>query len=365
MDIELEKNTQSWLDSITAALLLFRDKTLVGLSPYARRLLPGLNPGQLLPELLGQEAEENLALYTDGTMLIPLEIMGLRYDGAFSRMGEDLLLELVLPSEALTDSALRSMAEGLAEPLTAVMALLPKLLPQLEESEKNMERAAQVNKSLYAMRRAVNNIQFAAQEQELRPTLRHSNMTLWFQQTKEALQYPMELAERQLVMEVPEKQYMCDVDLRLLERAVMNVVSNAIKFTKPGDSIGLTLGRLGNRLRITVRDQGCGIPAYQMGMVFRQYEHREPSHDPRQGIGLGLGMARSIMQAHGGNLLLESQEGVGTAVHLTLPISQDKTTMSLASRVILPDYTGGYNRLLLELSDVLPSRAFDTRGIDL
>lgn len=365
MDIKLDQKTKAWLDSTSAALLLFREKTLVGISPYAMRLLPGLEPEQPLDQVLGQETEENLALYTEGTMLIPLEIMGLQYDGKFSLLEGDLVLELVLPAEALSASAFRSMAEGLAEPLTAVMALLPKLLPQLEESDRNMERAAQVNKSLYAMRRAVNNIQFAAQEQELQPNFRHSNMTLWFSHLKEGLGYPFELAERQLVMDVPEKNYMCEADLRLLERAVMNVVSNAIKFTKPGDSIGLTLGRLGNRLRITVRDQGCGIPAYQMGMVFRQYEHREPSHDPRQGIGLGLGMARRIMQVHGGSLLLESQEGVGTAVHLTLPISQDKTTMSLASRVILPDYAGGYNKLLMELSDVLPSRAYDTRGIDL
>lgn len=365
MDIKLDQKTQDWLDSTRAALLLFREKTLVGLSPYAEKLLPGLEPGKQLTELLGQETAENLELSTLDTMLLPLEIMGLRYDGTVSPMGEDLVLELVVPSEALTASAFRSLAEGLAEPLTAVMALLPKLLPQLEENEKNMARAAQVNKSLYAMRRAVNNIQFAAQEQELRPTLRHSNVTLWFRQMKEELQYPLELAERQLWMEVPEKSYMCDVDIRLLERALMNVVSNAIKYTKSGDSIRLTMGKVGKRLRITVQDQGCGIPAYQMGMVFRQHEYREPTHDPRQGIGLGLGMARRILQVHGGNLLLESQEGKGTAVHLILPVSQDKTEMPLASMVLRPDYSGGFHKLLLELSDVLPSRAFDTRGIDL
>lgn len=365
MDIKLDQKTQAWLDSTTAALLLFRKKTLIGLSPYARKLLPGLSPGGTLTELLGQETAEELETSTMETLLLPLEIMGLRYDGTFSRAKDDLMLELVLPTEALSASAFRSMAEGLAEPLTAIMALLPKLLPQLEESEKNMERAAQVNKSLYTMRRAVNNIQFAAREQELQPVLHHNNMTLWFGELKDEIKYLLETADRHLVMEIPEKSYMCDADLRLLERALMNVISNAIKFTQSGDTITLSLTKLGSRLRITVQDEGCGIPNYQMGKVFCQHEYREPSHDPRQGIGLGLGMARKIMQAHGGNLLLESQEGEGTKVHLALPASQEQSVMPLATKVLRPDYGGGFHKFLLELSDALPSQVFDTRGIDL
>lgn len=365
MDIKLDQNTQAWLDSTTAALLLFRNQTLLGLSPYAKKLLPGLEPGVALLDLLGQERMEDLKGATLENVMLPLEIMGLRYNGTFSMIKKDLVLELLLPVDALTNSSLRSMAEGLAEPLTAVMALLPKLLPQLEETHKNMERAAQVNKSLYSMRRAVNNIQFSAQAQDLHPVLHHSNLTLWFGNLRDDLQYLLNTADRPLEMDVPEKSYMCDVDFRLLERALMNVISNAIKFTQPGDTITLSLKKTGKRLRLTVQDEGCGIPNYQMGNVFCQYAHREPSHDPRQGIGLGLGMAQKIMLAHGGNLLLESQEGVGTKVHLILPVSQDSSVMPLATTVLRPDYGGGFNKFLLELSDALPSQVFDTRGIDL
>lgn len=365
MEINLDQKLQTWLDRASVALLLFREKTLVGFSPYAQKLLPGIEIGMAQEELLGQEAEEELELYSEGTMLIPLELMGLRYDGKFSLLEGDLVLELMLPEMALSASALRSMAEGLAGPLTAVMSLLPKLLPQLEENDKNMERAAQVNKGLYAMNRAVSNIRFAAEEQGLQPTLRRCDLTTWLHELTQRLQDMFSLANRVFQPEVPEKPIMCDVDLRLLERALVNVISNAIKFSEPGTEIRLSVGKLGSRIRITVRDQGCGIPAWQMGNVFCQKEHREPVPDPRQGIGLGLGMARRILQVHGGNLLLESQEGKGTAVHLMLPVSQNHTTLPLATKVFFPDYAGGYNKLLLELSDVLPKEAFDTRGIDL
>lgn len=365
MEKTLDQQIEAWLNSVTSALLLFQDNTLVRLSGYAQKLLPGLEPGVAMETLLGQDGLGEPELYPEGAMLIPVEYMGLSYDGKLSLWQGYHCLELVITEEAMSVSSLRSMAEGLTGPLTTVMALMPKLLPELEEKPKNMERAAQVNQGLYALNRAVNNIRFSAEEQQISPHLRHVNLTFWLRELEGQLGDLFELSQRKLELELPEKDLMCDVDLRLLQRALMNVISNAMKFTEPGGHIRLTLGRHKNRIRLTVWDDGCGIPAYQMANVFRQKEFREPMHDPRQGIGLGLGLARKILQVHGGNLLLESQEGQGTAVYLILPESQDKNVMPLATTVRRPDYSGGFNKLLLELSDALPSDAYDTRGIDL
>lgn len=365
MEKTLDQQIEAWLNSVTSALLLFQDNTLVGLSSYAQKLLPGLEPGAAMETLMGQEAFAEPEHYPEGAMLIPVEYMGLGYDGKLSQFQGYHCLELVITEEAMSASAFQSMAEGLTGPLATVMALMPKLLPQLEETPKNMERAAQVNQGLYAINRALNNIRFSAEEQQLSPHLRHINLTRWLRELTVQLEDLFEMSQRELKVELPEKDLMCDVDLKLLQRALMNVISNAMKYTEPGGHVRLTLGRNGSRIRITVWDDGCGIPAYQIGNVFRQKEYREPVHDPRQGIGLGLGLARKILQVHGGNLLLESQEGQGTAVHLTLPVSQDKNVLPLATAVLRPDYGGGFNKLLLELSDALPSSAFDTRGIDL
>lgn len=365
MKKEIDQAVQAWLDEASAALLLFQENTLVGHNAYARKLLPGIEPGTSAQEILGQELQFDA--FQDGVVLMSVERLDLRYDAKLSLWRGYQLVELIQPEENRAALALRSVAEGLMGPMTTVMALLPKLLPQLEDAteQKNMEWAAQVNRSLYAMNRAVNNIRFVAGENGIVPHLQHINLTQWMGELAEQMQTLFEMSDRVLTVDLPGKPLMCDADIKLLERGLMNVVSNAMKFTQSGGHVKVSMSKMGGRVRITVRDDGCGIPAYQMGNILQQNAHRAPLPDARQGIGLGLGMTRKILQLHGGSIMLESQEGKGTAVHLMLPASQDQGSMSLATTVQRPEYNGGFQKLLVELSDALPGKVYDTRGIDL
>ena len=367
MEPILNEELQSWLDGASTAQLLFRENALAGMNACAGKYLVNIRPGMTAERVLGEEAAEYMQSFRSGTMLFPAELSGMIFDAKLSAFQGYLLVELMEPVESLSASALRSIAETMSGPMTAVMALTPKLLPQLEETTdpKNMERAAQVNRGLYALHRAISNLRFASAEEQLSIHPKRVNMTRWLLELTERLEPLCCMAGRKLTVEIPVREFLCDMDQELLERGLMNIISNAMKFTGEGGEIRLTLAKLGGRVRITVRDDGCGIPSYKMSNVFHQKEHRDLIPDPRQGIGLGLPMARRILQVHGGNLLLESEEGKGTAVHLMLPAVQGKGELSLSTTIQRPDYSGGFNKLLLELSDVLPSRAYDTRGVDL
>lgn len=355
------------LSNAATAQFLFQKDVLLMKNTAAEKALPNIQVGMTAEQVFGEQSKDFQSFSGKGSLLFSLSRCGRNWDVKVTEWMEFRLVELTEPMDALSASALRSVAEGLAKPMTTVMALTPKLLPQLEETsdQKNMERAAQVNQGLYAIHRAINNIRFAAGGDGLKLYARRINITRWLEELTRQLSGMCEMAGKKLVTELPTRDFMCDMDGELLERAILNILSNAMKYTEPGDEIYLGLTKMGSRVRITLRDPGCGIPAYRMGTLFQQKEHREQVSDPRQGIGLGLQMARRIMQAHGGTLLLESEEGKGTGVHLMLPVSQGKENLSLSTTIQRPDYSGGFNKLLLELSDVLPSRAFDTRGIDL
>ena len=110
-------------------------------------------------------------------------------------------------------------------------------------------------------------------------------------------------------------------DARRLNQVLLNVLSNAIKFTPPGGSITISCGRSGSgEVVLTVRDTGIGIRPEDLAMLFRPFSQIGGAFVRRtEGAGLGLVISRSIVEAHGGTFALESAPGCGTAAIITMP----------------------------------------------
>ncbi|HET9012172.1 MAG TPA: PAS domain-containing sensor histidine kinase [Gemmatimonadaceae bacterium] len=111
------------------------------------------------------------------------------------------------------------------------------------------------------------------------------------------------------------------VDPDRMTQVLSNVIGNAIKFTPAGGSVTLGAGVTAGEIEIDVTDTGEGIPAAQLPRVFdRFFQASLTSRAPRHGAGLGLPIARGIVEAHGGRIWVESSPGVGTTVRFTLPL---------------------------------------------
>ncbi len=119
---------------------------------------------------------------------------------------------------------------------------------------------------------------------------------------------------------VAPERCMGHVDPIQFERLAMNLLSNAFKYTRPGDSITLTLSRFEREVVFTVADTGPGISAEHLPHIFdRFYRVRDDSWDEDKGIGLGLSFVQWIAQAHGGKVEVRSTEGQGATFTVTLP----------------------------------------------
>ncbi|MCC6314694.1 MAG: hypothetical protein IT337_11870 [Thermomicrobiales bacterium] len=114
-----------------------------------------------------------------------------------------------------------------------------------------------------------------------------------------------------------------EVDPARLEQAVLILVDNAARYAPPGSRVMLESARVGDRLAIAVADAGPGIPPDELPHIFDRFYHAGDRRGRRNdGSGLGLSIARSIVQAHGGSISAESRLGVGTRMTILLPLAE-------------------------------------------
>jgi two-component system, OmpR family, heavy metal sensor histidine kinase CusS len=107
-------------------------------------------------------------------------------------------------------------------------------------------------------------------------------------------------------------------DEMLFERAVNNLVENAVRHTAAGGSIEITVANSGANSEVSVKDNGSGIAAEHLPRVFDRF-YRADSARSSEGVGLGLALVKSIMDLHGGASRIESEPGLGTTVTLAFP----------------------------------------------
>jgi heavy metal sensor kinase len=109
-----------------------------------------------------------------------------------------------------------------------------------------------------------------------------------------------------------------------LRRLLFNLLDNAIKYTRNGGTISVQGARLGEKVRVVVADNGIGIAAEHIPHIFDRFYRVDPARgrEATDGIGLGLAICRSIVEAHGGCIEVASDVGRGTQVTFTLPASR-------------------------------------------
>jgi two-component system heavy metal sensor histidine kinase CusS len=112
----------------------------------------------------------------------------------------------------------------------------------------------------------------------------------------------------------------CRADRDLLRRAVVNLMSNALHFSESGDSITLEVTEADDRsVVVSVTDTGCGIPPEHLPKVFDRFFRGDRSRSRQEGSGLGLAIVKTIMQLHGGEVLVASEPGKGSRFSLVFP----------------------------------------------
>jgi two-component system sensor histidine kinase KdpD len=129
-------------------------------------------------------------------------------------------------------------------------------------------------------------------------------------------------------VEVPDDLPLIDVDPELLERALANVLANAITWSPPGAPVALQAAAVGDRLHLRVVDRGPGIDEAARRSAVQPFQRLGDSTNTQSpnGVGLGLAVARGFLLAMGGELVLDDTPGGGLTVVLEVPVAADGST---------------------------------------
>jgi PAS domain S-box-containing protein len=156
-----------------------------------------------------------------------------------------------------------------------------------------------------------------------------------------------------------------DADETRLAQSIGNVLHNAMKFTPSGGRVEVTVGRSQDRARVTVRDTGVGVPPEQIERLFEPFTQADGGGARQGGLGIGLAIARGLVEAHGGEIEARS-EGPGSGFELTVLLPLAAQPARPAEREARPSPSRDLSIVLIEddrdvrdsLADLLRSEGY-------
>jgi cell cycle sensor histidine kinase DivJ len=133
---------------------------------------------------------------------------------------------------------------------------------------------------------------------------------------------------------LPAESLEADADPRAVKQIVLNLISNALKFTPQGGSVTVSAHGYGDELEIVVSDTGVGIAEADLQRIGRPYEQAGDVAQKTRGTGLGLSLVRSLTELHGGSMSIESRLGEGTSVTVRMPVLTPPRRAPVSAEII-------------------------------
>ena len=225
--------------------------------------------------------------------------------------------------ESLRANLLRSISHDLRTPLTSIFGNAAILVEnQGRLSDESLKRLyTSIHDDAIWLNGLVENLLTITRTEN--GTMKLNPQTELVADTvEEALRHiDREAAHKQITTDLPEEMLLARMDAGLIVQVLVNLLNNAVKYTPEGARIIVGVRRQADTALIWVEDDGQGVPPGDESRVFDMfYTGVKRSPDSRRGIGLGLALCKSIVQAHGGEIGLENIESHGAKFWFTLPI---------------------------------------------
>jgi len=345
------------LDQFADPAFLVRDGIITQVNPSAARLF--IEEGCAVQTLLATGQQEYAALQ-DGYLALTLHIGDHPCNASVTRLNNHDLFVLSHEADQAELQSMALAAQELRNPLSSVMCVADHLFPLIGEQNDTaaLEQIAKINRGLFQMLRIVSNMSDA-----YRYCLDSSNrfevrdICAVIDELFAGCAPLVDCTGIGLNYSTPAESVFCLVDSEKLERAVHNVISNALKFTPIGGTIEAKLTRRKNLMYLTVENCGADVPGIRPANFYQRYRRQPGLDDSRFGIGLGMVLIHGAAAAHGGTVLLEKTPQGGTRITMTIALRQSNDP-NVRTAILNVDYAGDRDHRLLELSDSLPAHLY-------
>lgn len=231
-------------------------------------------------------------------------------------------ISVIRAAERSRDETLRFISHDMRAPQSSILALLemqrdPEMALPQEEFYQRIEKASRRTLDL-----ADNFVQLArAESQEYRIEVVDMQQVLY--DAIDEMWAPAHAKRIELFADVPDEEFLVDIDRPLMTRVLMNLLSNAVKYSPPDTRVTCSLRFKAEiahpMVECTVADQGHGIAQADQLRLFRRFQRIYSDDQPRQdGVGLGLVFVKTVVERHQGYIGFVSKPGEGTSFHISL-----------------------------------------------
>ena len=233
--------------------------------------------------------------------------------------------ELRRRNERLRADLLRSISHDLRTPLTSISGNASNLLSSgdnFEEETRHRLYADIYDDSVWLIS-LVENLLAVSRIEDGTMKL-HRKLELLDDIISEALLHIDRRASQYTIIAEPsEETILIEVDGRLIVQVLINLINNAIQYTPPGSTIRISSVNMGDCAKVIVADDGPGIPDSEKDSVFTMfYSGSKKVTDSKRSLGLGLALCRSIIRAHGCEIMLDDNIPHGCVFSFTLPMKE-------------------------------------------
>jgi signal transduction histidine kinase len=225
--------------------------------------------------------------------------------------------------DRLKDEFVALVSHELRTPLTSIAGYLELVLEDETLGDESRGFLGVVDRNSKRLLRLVSDLLFVAQIESGRLTLElgEANVQRLARESVEALRPVAERGSVELRLDAAPVPPLRGDSARL-GQLLDNLVSNAVKFTPPGGRVVVALGASGDQLVLAVSDTGMGVPAGEQRRLFDRFFRASSAQERAiEGTGLGLTIARAVVEAHGGSIDFTSVEGEGTTFRVHLPLA--------------------------------------------
>ena len=241
-----------------------------------------------------------------------------RLINAFNRMIERLNHSFEQIRQFSTD-----VSHELRTPLTAIRGQLEVALFTAEKPEQFRDAMVNALQDVEQLSNIVRALLLLSQAESGQLTLQLSPVNLKDVVLDIVDQFQIPAEESQITITAGVREdVIVSADRTQMDRLLSNLLSNSIKYTKPGGRVQAGVRQEDNRAVLWVEDNGIGIPAEKLPHIFDRFYRVRPSQsNPVQGLGLGLSFVSWIVNAHGGKIHVDSKEGQGTRFTISFPLA--------------------------------------------
>lgn len=316
----------STLRSVLAGVLLFNiaASLLVGFSIVRREIAPLRSIAEKVARIDSQTLRERIEAEH-----LPQELRSLArtFNHTFDRLADSF--------DRLSQFS-SDIAHELRTPVTNIMGSIEVGLTRSRSVEEYRELLESTLEEMSRIRTITDTLLFLARAENLQQELRITPLDLRAEIETVIEFYEAVATEKGIALRLQNgpSGLVLSAEPTLFQRALSNLVSNALRHTERGGKVDVSFGEHGDGIWLSVQDTGQGIPNEDLARIFQRFYRVDPSRNfASGGTGLGLAIVKSIVELHGGHVSVESEVGKGSRFTLRWPAGRERR-MSLANNPI-------------------------------